>query len=309
MKKYLWPILLSIFLSLQGPALSGAKEIVINSDDQFRFAKTVMDKGDYQRAIGEFERLIYFFPDDEKVPAARTLIGLCYLEGKEYVAARKSLEQVIASYPGTPEAGKALFLIGESYHRQGMAREAEHYFMRVIQEVPDSGWKDKAVYRLGWSRAEAGRWEEASETFGRIGEASPLYAPSLNLSEKVLEGEELPLKSPTAAGIMAGILPGAGHVYCNRYRDGVVAFLLNGLFIWAAAESFEKDQDVLGGVLSFLEAGWYAGNIYSAVNSAHKHNRKVRNDFIRSLPDNLSLDLFSGTSGDRKIGLALSFDF
>jgi hypothetical protein len=87
----------------------------------------------------------------------------------------------------------------------------------------------------------------------------------------------------------------------------MVAFLLNGLTIWAAVEAFDQDLDVLGGVLVALELGWYSGNIYSAVNSAHKYNRKVRADFRRSLSDTLNLNLF--TSKDIPLGLVLKIEF
>jgi len=115
----------------------------------------------------------------------------------------------------------------------------------------------------------------------------------------------LPSKNPTTAGVLA-VVPGLGHLYCNRPKDAVVAFLLNGLTIWAAIEAFDEDLDVLGGVLLLLESGWYTGNIYSAVNSAHKYNRKVRNDFRGSLPDRLNLNLFTTRDG---LGLALKIVF
>ena len=106
---------------------------------------------------------------------------------------------------------------------------------------------------------------------------------------------------------MAGLLPGLGHAYCGRYKDGAIAFVLNGLFIWAAVEAFTQDSNVLGGMLVAVELGWYVGNIYSAVNVAHKHNRKKRDDFRRSLPDSLQLNLFSARKGH--LGLALTVLF
>ena len=133
---------------------------------------------------------------------------------------------------------------------------------------------------------------------------SPLYANAQELALKSLEGERLPYKSPSTAGVLAAVLPGSGHVYCDRYKDGVVAFLLNGLFIWATLEAFDNDQEVLGGILGFLELGWYSGNIYSAVNTAHKYNRSLKNDYLKNLPE---LNLFS-TPG-RSFGLSLKMTF
>lgn len=305
--KRLWLISLFIFIILLQPAPLLSSQIIIDSDDQFKFALQTMEKGEYLHAVWELERFIHFFPEDEKVPRACYLIGVCYLEEKKYESARRVLEDVYKTYSDRPIAVKALFHIGESYYRQGVQEEAEHYFKKVVEEHPESEMKNPALYRLGWSRMKSNRWQEASDTFKMVEEDNALYANSLDLSEKSLLGEELPYKNPTAAGIMAGVIPGLGHCYCDRYKDGMVAFLLNGLFIWAAVESFDQDNDVLGGILTFLELGWYSGNIYSAVNCAHKHNRKARDDFHRSLPDNLNLNPF--ITRDGHMGLALKFDF
>jgi hypothetical protein len=133
---------------------------------------------------------------------------------------------------------------------------------------------------------------------------SPLYATSQELAIRSQEGERLPYKSPSTAGVLAGVLPGSGHLYCDRYKDGVVAFLLNGLFTWAAIEAFDNDHEVLGGILGFLELGWYSGNIYSAVNSAHKHNRALKDNYLKSLPE---LNFFS--TSERSFGLSLRMTF
>lgn len=305
--KALGMILISICLSLLGPRFALSGQIIINSDDQFQFARQYMGKGEYHRAVGEFERFIYFFPKDEKVPMARYLIGLCYLMGKDYSSSRKVLEDVYKIYTKEPLAGKALFLIGESYYRQGMLEEAKSYFKEVIKGYPQSNLKDISLYRLGWTQLKEDRWKAASDTFMLVGKNSPFYASSQDLSTESLKGIELPRKDPRTAGIMSTVIPGLGHVYSDRPRNGMIAFLLNGIFIWAAVESFDQDHDVLGGVLTVLEAGWYSGSIYSAVNSAHKYNRKVGNDFRRGLGDKLDLHLF--TSGDGQLGLALKMVF
>lgn len=292
-----------IFLLLPTPALS--VQITIDSEEQFQFARQTMERGEYLRAVAEFERFIHFFPKDEKVPQAHYLIGFCYLKAKEYALARKVLENVNKSYPDRPVAGKALFLMGESYYRQGLQKEAQMYFKKVIERYPHLDVKHAAQYRLAWSRMKVDQWREASETFKMVEKGSPLYPNSQDLAELSLKGEALPYKKPATAGVLA-ILPGLGHLYCERPKDALVAFLLNGLTIWAAIEAFDEDLQVLGSLLLLLEVGWYAGNIYSAVNSAHKYNRKVRNDFRKNLPDRLNLNLFITKGG---LGLALKMDF
>ena len=300
-RRFLLPFFL---LTLLQPSQLLAAQVLLNSDDQFRYAEELMKRQEYPLAVLEFERFIHFFPEDEKVPEAKLMIGQSYLNARAYEQARKSLEKVHKAYPDRFVGGKALFLIGESYYRQGVYEEANLYFKKVREAYPQPELRDSALYRLGWSHMQSRRWQEAGGIFGSMDHASPLYASAQELAIKSLEGETLPYKSPSTAGVLAAVLPGSGHLYCDRYRDGLVAFLLNGLFIWATIEAFDNDHEVLGGVLAFLELGWYSGNIYSAVNSAHKYNRQLKDSYLRGLPE---LNLFS-TSG-RSLGLALRVTF
>ncbi len=284
-----------------------SEQIVIDSEDQYRFAQAALDNGEYLRAITEFERFVHFFPRDDRVPEARYRIGLCYIMVKDPDSGRRVLEDVYVDYSSTSTGGKALFLIGESYYEEGLIEESGEYFEKVVEAYPNLELRNKALYRLGWNWMKQDKWGEASETFKKVKEGSPLYPNSQDLSKMSLKGQELPYKNPTTAGILSGILPGLGHAYCHRYKDGTVALLLNGLTIWASLEAFDKDMDVLGGALMFLELGWYSGTMYGAVNSAHKYNRKVRNDFRRKLPEMMDLGLFSTRDGSMGVALKIGF--
>ena len=296
-----------IGLFLSNVSLALAEQIIIHSADQFNYARTLMKKGEYSRAIGEFERFIHFFPNDSYVKKARLLIGMCYLKSRHHEAAREIFSKIIMSEQSDSLTGKALFLIGESYYQQGISKEAEHYFRQIIERYSDPDLKNAALYRLGWARMKANKWREASEVFRQVENESTLFESSRQLAEESLKGSELPEKNPAYAGVLAAIVPGLGHVYVSRYRDATVAFLVNGLFIWAAVESFNNDQPVLGGILTFLELGWYSGNIYSAINATQKHNRKVQKDFRNRLKDRLDLNLLTGKRG--QVALALTFHF
>lgn len=296
---------LSILLLCLSPAFS--EQLTIDSDEQFAFAREHMEKGQYQRAIVEFDRFIYFFPQERRVSLAQHLIGVCHLKDGQYREAREVFSRAFRDAPDSPFAGKALFLTGESYYQEGMFDRAAGFFGEVLNADPPSQLENAAHYRLGWIRMQENRWQEASEDFRKVGMGDPLYPNAARLSVESLKGELLPQKDPVVAGVMAGVLPGLGHVYVSRYKDAMVAFLLNGLFIWATIESFHQDHDVLGGILAFFEAGWYAGNIYSAVNVTHKWNRKVRDDFRKGLLDGFDLRLLTSKKGPA--GLAFTFRF
>ena len=305
--RVLWILPALVFISFLLPSPGLASRIVINSEDQYNFALKMMEKGEYLIAVGEFERFIQFFPHDKKIPEANFLIGVCYLKAKDYENARNVLQGTHSKYPDTEVGGKALFWIGESYFRQRAFSEAERYFASVVEHYDLPQLKNGALYRLAWARMHSRKWKEASQTFKKIDKESDLYPSAQELAEKSLSGEDLAYKNPNTAGIMAALLPGLGHAYCRRYRDGLMAFVVNGVFIWASVESFHEGHEVLGGMLTFLELGWYAGNIYSAVNCAHKYNRHKKNEFLKNLPDRLNLHLF--TTGSKSMGFALRINF
>ena len=293
---------LAILLVLPSAALGA--QIVLDSEKQLAFAQHYTQREEYDRAAQELERFIYFFPEDARVPEARCRVGWCYLKMHRFERARRVLWEVHDTYRLHSVAARSLFLIGETYRLQGIPEEAAYYFERVLAAYPESEAADEARYRLGWARMEAGQWREASKAFAEVPETSPLRDPALTLSEWSLRGEALPTKSPWTAGILAGVLPGLGHAYCERYQDATVSLVINGLFTWAAIEAFDKDHEALGGLLGFLELGWYTGNIYSAVNCAHRANRKTREGFLNKLPGRLG-----AFSSGKDLGLAFHFTF
>jgi hypothetical protein len=76
--------------------------------------------------------------------------------------------------------------------------------------------------------------------------------------------------------------------------------------IYAAYEAFDHDNEGLGGLITFFEIGLYSGNIYSAVNSAHKYNRKQKRHFFQYLKKHSMLEASAGKS-EQGNAVALSY--
>ena len=78
---------LIIFLPFQS---TNARELTIDANKQFLFAKQYFLKGDYSQAIDEFNRFIYFFPKDQRTLKALFKIGLSYYKTRRYKDAIRS---------------------------------------------------------------------------------------------------------------------------------------------------------------------------------------------------------------------------
>jgi tetratricopeptide (TPR) repeat protein len=278
--------------------------LVIDADRQFEFAEKAFSDADYPLAAEEYKRFIHFFPSDERVETAMFNIGLSYFEDKRFKPAIDAFNRVIETYGETALSVKSYFMISESHVKLLEFGPAITNLKNLIAVTDDTDVRDKAHYRIGWIYIETENWGKARASFQKISEGNRDQYMLKRLSAELEKTASIPKKNPGLAGTLA-IIPGAGHLYCERYRDALIAFLLNAGLIYAAYESFDEELYALGGIISFVELGFYAGNIYSAVNSAHKYNRHKTRQFIENLKQNSMISLSPGP-GD---GFILSFHY
>jgi tetratricopeptide (TPR) repeat protein len=299
----------SLFILLFSIHSYAAQEIVLDPERQFQFAEYYFQKGEYYRAIGEYERFIYFFPLSDKVELARYRISLSYLRGERYKEAIQAFNAFIGEYRTTECALKSYLGISKAYVLLKRYDVALTSLKNLITIAPDQKIRDEAYYQRGWVYLEMGLWEKARESFEKV---SPQNRKMYNIRQILIEiDRKLPLKrkNPTVAGLLA-IIPGAGHLYCERKRDAFVSFLLNGALIYAAYEAFDHDHDALGGIITFFELGFYSGNIYSAVSSAHKYNRAEKSKFLNYLKKHAKINISSVRKNeDKSLVLSCQFSF
>ncbi|MBE9536043.1 MAG: tetratricopeptide repeat protein [Proteobacteria bacterium] len=251
------------------------------------FADSLFKERDFYRAITEYKRLIFFYPQSQLSKRARLQIALAYMEGKKFGAAQSALEDFIDLYDDDEMKWQAIFYMAEVHYRAGDYGEAIQLFSRVESADTTAELKKEATVKKGWAFVKKGDWAAASHLFKTTN--ADEKRESIDRLSLELTKVDLRHKSPALAGTLSAVLPGAGQLYVGRKKDAAAAFLLNGAFILGAVEAFRDDKDVIGGILLFFEAGWYAGNIYSAIGGAHKYNDKQKSDYIYSLERRYSL--------------------
>lgn len=274
------------------PALAQATAL-ISADGQFAFAESYFEQGEYYRAIGEYQRFIYFFPEDPRRIQALYRIGESYLKGRQYEQALESFQALLEMDAPKDFMVKVFVGITECYEGMGEPEKAVSTLELLKKRYPDRDVTDEGLYRQGWFHLEMGNWQSARNAFDRISPENGGQYRLEALSEAMARHDTLPYRRPAVAGGLA-LLPGAGHLYCGRPHEALMAFALNGAMIWAAIEAFDEDHDVLGGVIAFFELGFYSGNIYSAVNCAHKYNRRQERGFLEYLRQHSVLKVSMG---------------
>lgn len=235
--------------------------------------------------------------------------------GESFRAATEYL-RFLHHFGDGPEAGRALEGLGRAYAQAGRWDEAAATF-RLLAQGGARGVVEVAQARrlLGSALYRGERYEDAARVLlapGAEPAAVALGTLALLRAGRTTEAEAarpdlaaaygaLPRKNPATAGTLAAVLPGAGHLYADRPRDAAVSFLLNAAFLWGTYEAVRREQWALAGVLGLFELGWYSGNVASAVNAAHKWNRREEGRFFRSREEGLvprwGIVLGSGAAG------------
>jgi TM2 domain-containing membrane protein YozV len=174
--------------------------------------------------------------------------------------------------------------------------EAREELRRLTETNPEEPVAAEVWYLTAISLARESRWLEADEALRRIGSQSRRFAAAQGMRQVLVEAPAARRKDPALAGLLAAVVPGAGHLYCERPGDGGIAFVFTGVFAWATVEAFQQDHEAVGIGLGFIALSFYGGNIFSAVNVAHKYNdREERRLQLRLAPyDQLSLEVHPG---------------
>jgi len=281
--------------------------MLIDADKQFEFAQHLFSSRKYDKAIGEFQRFIYFFPQDDRQEPAMFQIGMAYFNSRRFKEAVDSFKTLIDRYGETDLGIKSYLMVSQSHMQFNASGPALTNLFNLIAVTADENIHDEAYYRIGWIYLETADWQKAKYYFSKISPQNKRRYKLDQLSTDLDKEKLIPQKNPKLAGFLS-IVPGGGFLYCERYRDALIAFLLNGALMYAAYDSFEDDNNALGGLLGFVGFGFYAGNIYGGVAGAHKYNRSKTAGFINKLKVQHKLNLSAGFKNNAAC-LALKFVF
>lgn len=250
--------------------------------DQLSFADSLAAEGDHYRAITEYKRFLHYQLDDKRRAYAQIQIARSLVAGERWQQADSALEKVWGNYPDSTEAGQAQQLYANIAYERGDFKNAITRYTEL--ENPHSeGQRIDNSYRLGLAELQQDHPERARQHF------SDLKNPQLNLS--LDQYQQLPRKSPQLAATLSALLPGAGQLYTKRPRQAGIAFALNSAFIYGAVEAWDNENYAVSAILSLFELGWYGGNIYNAMNNAHKYNQHQRQNFLERLQQRFDLSL------------------
>ncbi len=289
-------VLLFLFCAGISAAQEGSGQY-ITATQQMELADQFFREGDYEGAIREYKRFLFFYPRNNRTEEALLKTARSYFRGQKWEEALSACDHLVSRNPAPLVKAEAFRMRGDIMAVKRQYAEARISFGKALEAAPNTRAADEAQFQIARTYLREEKWKEAADEFRKIDKTSELSPRSDFLVQGLDRIAEVPQKSPAVAGVLSAVLPGAGQAYCGEYGRAAISFLLNGVFIWGIVESFRNDNNVVGGILTLFEVGLYSANVLNAVNSAEKYNRKNTQEYINGLERGSGISLALSVQG------------
>lgn len=243
-------------LSLEEANTPWGREVVI--------AHVFAEQLDLYRAISTYKRAEILVDNAGRKLEIQYDILLCYFLAKRYDEAvaefdRSPLASVDKTFPAYHDL---LLMLFECYRELDWCERQERIMELIQKDYPETAEKLQISSAL-----RDGNLDEIKTYADGFKNDSYL--------DNLLDTYYAQKKSVATAQTLNALLPGAGYLYIGQKTSAFTAFLLNGLFLFAASEFFLHGHNAAGIITTLFESGWYFGGIYGAGEEAKYYNERV----------------------------------
>ena len=280
-------LLITYFTFIILPAFATAEESIeyYAPENIRKFADFLYEQGDYLRAAGEYQRYLFYQPQESD--QIRYKIAVCYRFGGKTEQAIQGFEALLQTDPESQFASRAYYQIGATYFLMDRFDQSALFLHEALPHIVDTRQHVEAKQLIGLSYLMQKRWSEAGEIFKTLQSAN-----IVSVREKAAvyydyaeSGENLSTRSPFFAGALSAIVPGAGRLYTGRLGDALTSLITVGITGWQAYDGFRRDglSSAKGWTFGTLCGIFYVGNIYGSVISARVYNHHITDEFLVTL--------------------------
>jgi len=265
---------------------SGETNVDYNSPENvLRFAEHLYEQRDYLRAAGEYQRYLFYSPQDSDGTLYR--IGICYRRAGDTEKAISTFRRVTTEHTDSSFRFPASYQIAYSYFISGQYEKSIQYLNQVVGDAKNPDERGKFAALAAYSYLHKRQWHKAEQALGSKTFADEnLNRITSSLRASAQEGMNLSRKSPLLAGLLSAVVPGTGKIYCKQYGDGLYSLILVGVTGLLAWDGFRDDgvRSVSGWILGSISGVFYTGNVYGSSVAARVYNRQLEINLLRRLP-------------------------
>ena len=252
------------------------------SDDVLPFINHLINKEEYQSAMIEIERKLFF---DKQCSNPNFYVNklVCYRGLGDY---EKGIFEYEVEFPKFIKNVDAVNMqVALLYYLTSNNQSSLNVLDRVLTKGVTTESQKKAHILKAIIYLKEGNIQAGESMFREVsswGVNKELYESNLNILRNIKEQKK---KSPSLARILS-IIPGGGYLYTNHKGSALTAFVINSLLGYATYTSVKSKNYGVAGVCGFLGLSFYIGNINGAGRSAVRYNERRYNDCIRKLESN-----------------------
>jgi outer membrane protein assembly factor BamD (BamD/ComL family) len=277
-------VLLVLLFPFAANSYSEETGILLTESLQLRIADAFLAEGEYYRAITEYKKINILFPGTGRGDYVLYSIGMAYLRGEEYEQAIRSFSSLMARHSESLYTLQAHYFTGIASWKLKKYGNAKTEFDFLLDSNATTEYVPRALIAKSLMTFEQGNVASSMIILQRFVALYPGHRVMPEAEATILllqEYQNLPEKSELLAGVLSAIIPGSGHIYAERYADGITSFLLNALFIAGTVFGVQQENYLTASLTGVVGLPFYVGNIYGAANAAKKWNETVR-DTIRN---------------------------
>lgn len=222
------------------------------------FAHHLYAQHEYYRAIGEYERWLYFNPSDPKGPQVHYFIARAYQEGDRHQEAIPHFERALSYGPSAKLHLSESLLLTHNKRAEALLNELKHDPHPDIRQA--SNWLLAEYYVEG---------DRPLLALSALPASSSLMIPTQNLN-------------PWIAGGLSALVPGLGQAYIGRWGDAAFNALTILALGYASYGSLHSNPP-LGWTMAGITGLLHAGNIYGAAQAAKATNLTRKQTTIETI--------------------------
>ena len=231
----------------------------------------------FDAAITEYKRFLFFHPNDNQVPDIYHRIGILYRNHGLLSQAIDSIRQSVIRCSDREQKSKYQIDLAVTLIANKNYDLARLELIKVLIRNPSEVLYNRALLLQGVTYIYQYRWEEAQESF-------KTYTQDENLDKLFIETDHLSYKSKLVAKILSGILPGSGQIYAGDWKSGLNALALNSAFGYVTVDSILAENYVDAILWTyFIFQRYYQGNLYRAGIAVDEYNDEMN----RSVADSI----------------------
>ncbi len=220
----------------------------------------------YDAAITEYKRFLFFNPEDNRAAETYHKIGLAFREQGLFQDATVAMRNAMLHATTLKEKSEyqldlAVILIAAKHY--DLARLE---LIKVMLRNADNTQTKRSLFLQAVSNIYQFRWMKARETL-------QYYTNDEELNRLLEEAENLPQKSIRFAKVLSAVIPGAGQMYAGKWSSGINALLLNGVLGYVTVDTVLEGNYIDAALWTyFIFQRYYRGNLYRGGSAVEEFN-------------------------------------